>query len=41
MTNGTWETNLGRYQEMWPNVMPVTWAYVYDLYQRGAIGPDV
>jgi hypothetical protein len=41
VTLATWDAEPGRYQALWPNVTPVTWALVHDLYRRGEVGAPV
>ena len=41
VTLATWEADPARYQALWPNVTPVSWSFIHELHQRGAVGPDV
>jgi hypothetical protein len=41
VTLAAWEADPGRYQALWPNVTPVSWAQLHELHRRGAVGPDV
>ncbi len=29
------------YRDLWPNVVPVSWVQMFDLHQRGFVGPDL
>ena len=29
------------YRDLWPNVVEVSWLQMYDLHQRGFVGPDL
>jgi hypothetical protein len=37
----TWAAQTARFQEAWPNVMPVSWSQVEDFAARGLVGPDL
>jgi hypothetical protein len=41
VTRAYWDANEAFFQQAWKNALPVGWAQVYDLHQRGLVGPDL
>jgi probable HAF family extracellular repeat protein len=35
-----WQANQTHFQDVWNNVLPVSWTQIADLQQRGLVGPD-
>ena len=41
VTGPYFQGNQPHFQEVWKNVMPVSWTQVTDFQQRGLVGPDL